>query len=60
MIRITDRQFVYFNEASHTALDAFRVRQAERQKIADRERRDREHAEERAHDVAREVIERAR
>ncbi len=58
-MRLLDRQFVYHSSATHGDLESFRERQAERQRIADRERRDREHAEERAYDIAREVIDRS-
>ena len=57
---LLDRQFVYHSSATHGDLESFRERQAERQRIADRERRDRDHAEERAYDEAREALERAR
>lgn len=63
MNRILDRQFVYFDSSSHSGangLAAFKERMAERQRIADRERRDREHAEERAYDEARELLDRSR
>ena len=63
MNRILDRQFVWHDAASHSGrdgLEAFRERMAERQRIADRERRDREHAEERAYDATRELLDRSR
>ena len=57
---LLDRQFVYHGSATHSTLESFRERQAERQRIADRERRDRIHAEERAYDEARELLDRSR
>lgn len=36
---LLDRQFVYHNASSHSSSADFRERQAERQRIADRERR---------------------
>ena len=59
-MKITDRQFIYHNSASHSDLHEFRERMADRQRIADREWRDREQAEERAYDVTRELINRSR
>lgn len=63
MNRLTDPAFQYHGAATHAGaqgLAAFRERMAQRQREADRIRRDREHAEERAYDMADEVIERAR
>lgn len=59
-MRLADREFVWHNSAPHSDPREFKARMAERQRQADRERRDREIAEERAADAAREMIDRSR